>query len=255
MRLGFDRAMKPKARTAEEVLRELQKDPAWVAARRADEQKRKQWAVEFRRLERPILEDLRAVGVVVTTIGNAKEWERYVPLQPEVVEVLVRWLDRAHWKLKESLIRSLATAEKPFDGRPLVEVFEQILTEDLDELDFEEARAKADWGWVIGYTIAETRPHGITDWVIRTVQNPNLNKSREGLLLAVARMAPAEIARRILVPLFEEFPPHVAASLAECGGEAELAFLQAKEYEFKGPTRTEIRKAIKRIATRVRKTQ
>src|SRR5687768_18265234 len=34
------------------------------------------------------------------------------------VEVLLHWLPKVHWRLKEPMVRLLAAAAEPFDGRP-----------------------------------------------------------------------------------------------------------------------------------------
>src|SRR5690606_1317285 len=115
--------------------------------------------------------------------------------------------------LRLSLVQFLAHPDRPYDGTRLAEAF-----------DREENVAVR---WSMANTIAVARPTRITDWLVAATQNPRHGKSREMLVLALARLAPRETALPILHSLLEEFPGHVPAAMAEIGSEEELNALKS----------------------------
>lgn len=224
---------KQRVYTVDEVLRAQRQNPAWVAARRKEEEEYRRRAREFAALEQPILADLRRFGVRVPTIGEPALFRKYEPLAPQVVRLLLGWLPEADWRLKEWLVRLLGHPAEPYDGTVLTQVFDEVLKQDLDQKNLEEGIALKNLGWVIGDTIAEARPYGVTDWVIRKVADPYLNRSKEMLLIALARLADRQKAIPILKSMFDQFPAHCASALGEIGGEDELVFLKAKKQEYR----------------------
>jgi hypothetical protein len=70
------------------------------------------------------------------------------------------------------------------------------------------------------------------------------------LLLALARIAPRDVANPVLLRHLDEMPGHVALGLAESGGMAEAEALRHKATREKGWVRKELQRAIRRIEKR-----
>jgi hypothetical protein len=152
--------------------------------------------------------------------------------------------------LKESIVRLLAAAGEPFDGRLLARIFDETLLHDSETADANTTIALNDLRWAIGNTIACSRPFGITEWVLRKINDPLLGKSKEMLIVALKDLVPREGAIAICRDFFDEFPPQCATVLGEMGDISESRFLGEKKKEFSGATLNEIRKAIKAIKAR-----
>ncbi len=126
--------------TATELLSQLQKDPDYARMMREKDEQIARNRAEFETLERPVVDELHRIGIMVPSVGNAAFFEGYVPLSDPAVKVLLRWVPRAHQRVQECLVRLLAAAAHPFDGRVLAELFDQADSEDLR--------------WVIANTLA-----------------------------------------------------------------------------------------------------
>src|SRR5688500_15433438 len=94
---------------------------------------------EYKELEQSILEELAAVGMDVPSIGISKNLADFMPFSHEVTSVFLRRLPDAHPRIQDTLVPLLAAA-RPFDGRPLIELFDRSPNEQLR--------------WQIGNTIA-----------------------------------------------------------------------------------------------------
>jgi hypothetical protein len=221
--------------TAEELAAELEQDTEFLQRKAEQELRRRQLEARNRELVAPILAELDRNDVKALTIEDLTR--RYAPLSEEIVQVLLKWLPRVEdEKAKEQLIRAVASAREPFDGRPLMNLFDSTESEVLQ--------------WTIANTVAEARPSGIEDRVIEAAMNPASGRAREMLALAVARLIPRERAKPVLTALFEEFPGHVAMSWAEIGGTEELAILEGKRENTRGWVKKEMERAIESIRNR-----
>ncbi len=105
--------------------------------------------------------------------------------------------------------------------------------------------------WLIGNAIAESRPFGISDWVVKTARDSRFYTSKQMLLIALARMVPKEVANPILMAQFDEFPTHAALALAESGGRKELEFLEGQRDSLTGEWRKSADKAIKKLSKKL----
>jgi HEAT repeat protein len=222
--------------TAKELLANLNQDPEFVAreARRAQEEASN--VARFQALAAPILQDLGDIAVTPSSLDRLAH--EYAPLSADIVEVLLKWLPAVTDRhVKESLVRALGATAKRFDGKPLIEAFESTQSEGLR--------------WAIANTIAEARPAGVTDWLLGVVQDQSYGDARQMLLLALARLAPRQIANDILLSVFDQFPGHAALALAESGGRRELGLLREKRDKHKGWIKREIDRAVRSIAKRL----
>jgi hypothetical protein len=225
--------------TAAELMAKLEADPEF---RKRTAEKEEQRAVRRDRLqevERPILDELRRTGITAGSIEDMTN--RYAPLAPEIVRVLLDWLPRVQDdRVREAVVRALAAAREPFDGTPLVNCFLRDTSGTLR--------------WPIANTMAEARPFGIADWLCDAVKNRSYGAARQMLVLALARLATAGSSLLVLLSVLDELPGHVAIALGEVGGVTELRVLQARVGDTHGWEKEEFLKAIRRIESRLRET-
>jgi hypothetical protein len=228
--------VRDKTITAAELLARLNRNPKY---REREVNRAREEALNVARSQKlgaPILQDLGAIGVTPSSLDRLAH--EYAPFSEDVVKVLLNWIPRAmDPDIQESLIRSLGAAAVRFDGRPLIEAFENTRSDGLR--------------WAIANTIAEARPTGLTNWLVGAVQDPSYGDARQMLCLAVARLASLQVANDVLVAVFDQLPGHVAMALAESGGKRELKFLRENRTRYKGWIRKEIDKAVRLIAKRL----
>ena len=55
---------------------------------------------------------------------------------------------------------------------------------------------------------------GITDWILEKIDDPTLGKSKEMLLIAIAKLIDHKDAARVLVKYFDEYPAQSERLLA-----------------------------------------
>lgn len=85
---------------------------------------------------------------------------------------------------------------EPFDVRPLLTRFEQTASESVRR--------------AIGNTLAELRPLDVRDWVTVTLARREYGRAREMLPLALARIAPRDVANALLLEHRDDMPGHVS---------------------------------------------
>lgn len=217
--------------SAAELMARLAADPQFRSQQEGQENARKQKEERNRVLLAPLMAELNSSEIEAHTLEDLKS---YAPLPPKITETLLRYLPVIDDEvLQEQVVRTLGASKEKFNGLELVKLFESSRSENLR--------------WAIANTIAEAQPTGITGWVTTAAGNSSYGRAREMLVLAVARLAPAHVAREILAALFDELPGHVSIALIEFGDERELHLLQEKRLNFKGWKKKEIDRAIARI--------
>lgn len=226
--------------SAADLMAELQADPEFVAQDLRREQDRLQRQTRIDGLLRPVLEDLKAAGIVVNNFDDLVP--AYAPLPPLVVEVLLDWIDRTEDEdVLESLIRALAATEDPYDGVPLAKAFDRVGSDSVR--------------WAIGNTLARTSPTGIERWLVNAAQNQSYGTAREMLVTAVGRLVPPEEANPLLRTMFVDFPVPAAQGVAFSGGVAELRFLEAMRDSASGWLKKEFDKSIKKLRKKLSATK
>lgn len=226
---------------AAELMAQLEQDPEYQARRAALDRERALKQARFKELEEPVLQDLRQIGVFIATLSDLTA--QYGPLREEIICTLLKWIRLTSqatlqdaW-FQQWLVRPLAAVKEPFDASPLTVLFEKTNDESLR--------------WQIANAIAQTRPRDVTDWVVRAVENQAYDQSREMLVLALARLAPKEVAQPILMRLLEHFPGFVAMAWSEIGTDLELQILETKVETAKPAwVKKEFVRAIKNIKKR-----
>ncbi|MGO8753387.1 MAG: hypothetical protein ACLQNE_46215 [Thermoguttaceae bacterium] len=218
---------------------EITADPEFQERQAETYRKLAERQAAFAVIERPIMDELRKVGVAAASVDEMVKG--YAPLSPQIVQVLLDWLPRVQEdRIKESMIRALGAAKEPFDGRPLADCFMHDTSETLR--------------WPIANSMAIARPLEISDWLVEAVKNRLFGSARQMLVLALAKLTPRETSLPVLLSVLDELPGHVAKALAGIGGAAELSALKSRVDSVQGPKwiRNEMLKAIRKIEKRLR---
>jgi len=227
---------KQKPITAKDLVQQLQADPESRRRSGEREDRRALQDAQFRVVTEGLRERLAALGYPIDSLGKLAA--EYAPLPETVTGVLLEALPLVrNISVEDVVVRALAAASAPFDGTPLIRLFEQTASESL--------RGS------IANTLALGRPLGVSDWILRALRTPAYGKAREMLALAAARLAPAAEANRVLVELLDQLPGHAALGLEESGGIAELQALQARSASTTGWVRKALDRATKLIERRL----
>jgi hypothetical protein len=93
------------ARTAEELMAELEADPEWVARRDERERFRRRRMAGYDRAAAPLKAELAAAGFDVESVADLYNERRHYEA---AVPILLRWLPRIeHSAVKKSVVRAL----------------------------------------------------------------------------------------------------------------------------------------------------
>lgn len=163
-------------------------------------------------------------------------------LNNEEVEFVLEWLPKISDEIgsQETLVRALISAAKPFDGRVLMELF------DDPESSFY-------LKWAIGNTIASAKVLNVIEWLKSKFQSLSLGKEKEMLVYALGKYLDTGEAREYLVKVFDHYPLHAADTLARIGGRGDLDFIVNKLASYKGPATASIKKSIKKLEKKLLK--
>jgi hypothetical protein len=143
--------------TAEELMTELMKDPAYVKKMKEKEARRNKRAEIAKALEQPILAKLSSCGFECNSINELVN--EYSPLPATAVAILLSEVPLATDDgIRLELIRALGASAIRFDGRPLADCYDS--QRDLNTR------------WVILNTIALAHPHSIEGWLEAARKDP-----------------------------------------------------------------------------------
>jgi hypothetical protein len=241
--------MGKKTETAKEIVDRLLNNPEYCEMMKEKKLRRSIRNQDLENIERPIIQELERSGVHAEDISDLIS--KYAPLPPEIVKILLSWISKIEQdNVLDMLVRALAAPAEPYDGSPLVRLFEA--TNSLYGLR-----------WVIGNTIECAVPTNITEWVVNAVQNTSYGGDRSRLCLALVKMVPPERAIPILQSLFDQLATPCAEALGKIGNdESVLQFLREKEqkqidelpHKIKGTIPyNKIKTAIKEIQSAIKK--
>jgi len=152
-------------------MKESEQDPEIVRHRNEKEERRQRRKEFYAEMDRPLLDTLRSLGFEATSIEDVIQ--KHAPLPSLVVEILLKSLETYQdWVVPEAVIRqnqldmvvrALAAAAEPFDGRPLVKCYETKGNEAIE--------------WSILNTIACAKPHSIDGWIRKQEKIPGIKKT------------------------------------------------------------------------------
>lgn len=227
---------KRKAKSASELMAELNSDPAYVARRSALEDSRILRDAEVRYVTQPLLDRLAAAGYPVSSIDETVSL--YAPLPARVVDLILEFLtDVNDSSVQDQLCRALGASAVPIDGLPLITLFRNSKSDSVR--------------YAIANTMALGPVTGIGPWALETVQDSGIGTARQMLVLAAARNNDAAIVNPVLVKLLGEIPGHAALALAETGGHRELDALESAYSLASGWEKREIGRSISVIRRRI----
>lgn len=224
-------------KTAEELMRELNANPEYVARINQFEAERQRAIQAARQAMQPILEDLRAVGYAVDGIDDLRRsGERYA----DAIPILVKWLPRVeNIDLKFAIVSALCVPWAKLEAaQTLIAEFEQAEGPKSDSLK-----------WAIANALSIIADDTQYEEVARLVKDRAHGKAREMLALALGRMTP-ELVADLLIALLsdEEVAGHAVIALGQIrdprAAQAIAPFLAHE----KAWIRKEAKKALKRIA-------
>lgn len=158
--------MTKKRLTAEELLQQLANDPDYQRRAAEKEERIQKSQQRLDELDRPILAKLKSLGFPVASTDELVA--RYGPLPKGIVDVLLEHIapggDERHtaW-----LVRCLAAAGEPFDGRPLARLYESTWDEGIR--------------YAIALAITMARPHSIDEWIEKMPEESSLKYDLKNL--------------------------------------------------------------------------
>lgn len=86
---------------------------------------------------------------------------RYAPLSPTVIETMLTLLPELQYeRVQESIIRALLYSDGGFDGRPIVDCFNNTYDEGLR------------WAIINTIACARPKPHSIDEWIEEKLEHP-----------------------------------------------------------------------------------
>ena len=160
------------AKTAAELMAELQADPQYVAEQQRRDEELARKAAEWRAAEAPLIAELRAAGFEVE---SAWDLVNTSTPYPKALPILLEHLERSYPdRVREGIARALAVRDAKFGWRRLVRLYRA-----------EEARTDAKSGLAVA--LAASADDEVIDEVISLAREPVHGESRILLLRALKR--------------------------------------------------------------------
>ncbi|BAS27245.1 hypothetical protein [Limnochorda pilosa] len=158
--------------TAAELMSKLNADPKFVVQRAKREEEHQKRVAEFRRAEAPLVEELRAAGFAVESVGSLLNT---ATPYPKALPILLEHLQRPYpGDVREVIARALAVPEAKFGWDVLTRLFR-------DERDDERAKDG------LAVAIAAIADDQTIGEVIALARDPQHGSSRLLLLSALER--------------------------------------------------------------------
>ena len=218
-------------RTAQELVEELAADPIWVARRDEKQAEADKHRAFLAAIEAPIVEEIRALGHSIGTIGDL--WLTHYSYAT-AIPVLARWLSKVdNLVIEESIARALAVPAARSVTHTLIQEFE-IAGDGLR--------------WVIRDTLERIADDRLYGELARIASTERFGRARQMLVVALAKTTdPGAIP--LLIRLLDDSDVQGHATIALGKLRARQARPQIEPFlkHEKAWIRTEARKALKRI--------
>jgi hypothetical protein len=186
------------AKSADELMAELEADPEYRARRAELDAKHERLEARMREDSRPVARDLAQVGFDVEFVADLYEGDQdYTAAVP----VLLRWLPRLEsQEVKEELVRALSIQyARPVAGRPLVDELRKLLEPRGPKADSPSRTAASDMPWVIANALDVVADDSVLDDLLDLVGDSRLDVStRATLLRALGNMEDPRAADRVV---------------------------------------------------------
>ena len=173
--MSRDRSKDP-PKSAAELMRELQKDPEYVARMRHRERQQQDDIAGHRRVMAPLLNELAATGFRVNSLVELREGGANYGT---AVPILLQWLPRMSDRhAKEDIVRTLSVPwAKPAAAPALIEEFKAAIDPRSEGL-----------GWTIANGLAVVADDSVFEELLHLAQDKQYGKAREMLVLALGNM-------------------------------------------------------------------
>lgn len=220
-----------------DLMNQLEKNPEYIEMRKQKEREIQLKLEEINNIETPFLSDLQANGFDIQASGDLLKLKK---ADAKLTELLLMWLPKISDKhnSQQMLVRALAIAEKPFDGKILMQLFDN--DDSSDSLK-----------WAIGNTIANANVLNIKDWLEAKINSPQQGKRNEMLIYAAAKYFDYVKAEIILKNMFDIYPLQVADVFSKVGNAEDLKFLQLKSKTYGGEVHKQIVRYISQLKKRL----
>lgn len=225
-----------------EFVRQLQQDPDYLALLEELKERRRPAIEERRRVEAPIVEELRNTGYLVESPNRLVDlFQETGAPYTEAVPILVKWLPQiSNAEVKESIVRTLSVPWAKEAARALIREFRSLPN-------------TAEWSsckWAIGNALSVVADDSVLSEVVDLVRDKGHGKSREMVALALANMR-NERAVDVLIELLEdeEVAGHAVMALRKLKLKARKAEPHLERFlsHPKPWVRKEAEKALRRI--------
>jgi hypothetical protein len=170
--------------TVEEVVRQLESDPVYVAERDKRKARRLKRVEANLRVQAPILADLANAGFVVDSL-NEFCLRKLTPDERAVVPILLRWIPRLdNLDIKSTIARALRDkTARPIAGPPLAKEYRTVQAPSGEtEVRFQHYK------WQVANTIAMLATEVMFDEIVELVEDQRHGWSREPFAIALQRM-------------------------------------------------------------------
>ncbi|MCG2618155.1 hypothetical protein LZZ85_27895 [Terrimonas sp. NA20] len=220
-----------------DFMNQLQKNPEYIEMQKQKEREMQLKLAEIKNIEASFINDLQANGFDIQASGDLLKLKK---VDAKLAELLLMWLPKISDKhnSQQMLVRALAIAEKPFNGKILMQLFDS--EESSDGLK-----------WAIGNTIASASVLNIEGWLEAKLNASQQGKQNEMLIYAAAKYFDYVKAESLFKKLFDIYPLQVADVFSKVGNGEDLKFLQLKSKNYSGEVHKQIVKYIAQLKKRL----
>jgi HEAT repeat protein len=174
-------------KTAAELMSSLRSDPKWVAQHEDRQRNMHQRMLEDRRAEEPLLDELRAAGIVVTSVWDLVNTKAPYPA---ALPILLKRLGQGYpSRVREGIARALAVPEAHAGWSVLLDAFRQ-------EQDATTQGVK----WALACALGASGTDAELKDVIQLLRDRSLGRNRVPLLQVLGRSRDSA-AREVLEEL------------------------------------------------------
>jgi len=166
--------MKRRGKTAEELIAELEADPAWRAKRARIERETQDRATRLMAEEAPLVRDLQSAGVHVTSAWDLVNTHASYP---SAIPVVLEHFQRPYSAvIREGIARALAVKEAAWAWDVLLEYFSR-----------EPEGGKTDVKWALACALSGASTDERLDKIIELLMDQSIGLNRFALLGALGR--------------------------------------------------------------------
>lgn len=224
---------------AVDLLKQLQENPEYIAAQKEKQKELEKKEKEIRLAEAPFINEVQQIGF--KEIKQSSDLLKYKNIPATLTNILIQWVPQINndYHSQEILIRVLAISDIAFDGKFLINLFDNN-------------HSSFSLKWAIANTIASADILNIDKWIEEKLTSFHQEKQNEMLVYAAIKYFPYSKSNVFLRNLFDIFPLQVADAFAFIGKEDDLKYLQQKRKEYKGEVRAGIDKAVSKLKKRIK---